>query len=436
MATVAIEVDLPPDITITAYERHGQGHGFEVSWPLPQRCQCDRCHREDKAYVEFKNTVQVVRDLDIWGEPSFWIYRPAYHRCPWCNYRQFLIPPFKRKDVSYTDRFEQQVLRLLIGSNEEEVARRLGISAEMVALIVGHQLADAQAKEIDPQRVITDVGIDELSLKKRHKLYATILTDLTNPDQPEVLAVADGRDEAAARKCLVKLTETQRWQVRTYRADMAVPFHNACRELLPNAKPVVDRFHVAKKFNEVLDQQRKKITRTYQAKLSAAQRKEFRSLMWEFRRHPKDLTKEEKQKLEALFQKLPRLRILHEFRVRFQKIFDTARDRRRALRALVGLFVDMLDNFPELDGFIRTFENWQDEILNYFDARQTSAAVEGINNKARVILKRSYGLKSADTLWTRLILDLNRGKEVVLHTIEQMHDLIAGFRILFSPACT
>jgi transposase len=258
MATVTIEIDLPPEITITAYQRHGQGHGFEVSWPLPQRCRCDRCHREDKTYVEFKDAVQVIRDLDIWGEPSFWIYRPCYHRCPWCNHRQFFIPPFKRREVTYTYRFERQVLRLLIGSTEEEVARRLGISAEMVSLIIGHQLADAQAKQVDPHRQITDVGIDELSLKKRHKLYSTILTDLSNPEQPEVLAVAEGRDEAAARKCLEKLTETQRQQVRTYRADMAVAYHNVCRELLPNAKPVVDRFHVAKKFNEVIDDQRKK----------------------------------------------------------------------------------------------------------------------------------------------------------------------------------
>ncbi len=174
------------------------------------------------------------------------------------NHRQSLIPPFQRKDTSYTYRFEEQVLRMLIGSNEEEVARRLGISAETVGLIVRNQLADAQAKEIDPQRVLTDVGIDELSLKKRHKLYATILADLTNPERPEVLAVAEGRDEAAARQCLEKLTETQRRQVRTYRADMAQAFPNACRDLLPEAKPVVDRFHVAKKFNEAIDGQRKK----------------------------------------------------------------------------------------------------------------------------------------------------------------------------------
>jgi transposase len=258
MTTITLQVDLPPGVTVTSYQRVGDGHGFEVAWPLPHRCRCDRCRREDQAYIEYKDKVQVIRDLDLWGQPSFWVYRPAYHRCPWCHHRQHLIPPFKRKDTSYTYRFEQQVLRMLIGSNEEEVGRRLGISAEMVALIVRNQLADAKAKDIDPQRVLTDVGIDELSLKKRHRLYATILTDLTNPDRPEVLAVAEGRDEAAARKCLEKLTKPQRERVQTYRADMAQAFHNACRELLPNAKPVVDRFHVAQKFNQAIDGQRKK----------------------------------------------------------------------------------------------------------------------------------------------------------------------------------
>src|SRR3954470_18222640 len=258
MATVTIDVDLPPGVTVTAYQRHGDGHGFEVSWPWPERCRCDRCHREEGARIELKDSVQVVRDLDIWGQPSFWAYRPAFHRCPCCGHRQHLVPPFKRKDTSYTYRFEQHVLRLLIGSTEEEVARRLGISAETVGLIVRNQLADARAKTVDAQRVVTDVGIDELSLKKRHKLYVTILTDLTHPDRPEVLAVAEGRDEAAGRNCLEKLSEAQRRQVHTYRADMGPAFHAACRGLLPNAQAVIDRFHVAKKFNEVVDRERKK----------------------------------------------------------------------------------------------------------------------------------------------------------------------------------
>ena len=178
----------------------------------------------------------------------------------------------------------------------------------------------------------------------------------------------------------------------------------------------------------------KKITRAYKAKLSKAERKEFRALMWEFRRDPEELTEQEKQKLEGLFRRLPRLRSLYQMRVRFRKIFDNARDRRKAQRDLVGLFLDMLDDFPELDAFIRTYEAWEEEILNYFDAGQTSAAVEGLNNKARVILRRSYGLKGADSLWTRLILDVNRATDVVLYTIGQIKEWVAGFRALF--ACT
>lgn len=259
MATIAIEVDLPPGVTLTGYERCGDGHGFEVDWAWPDRCRCGRCGRASDARIEVKESVtQVVRDLDVWGQPSFWVYRPAFFRCPHCHHRQHLIPPFKRRDVSYTLRFERHVLRSLIGSTEEDVARRLGISAETVARIVRNQLADAGAQEVDPGRVVTDVGIDELSLKKRHRLYVTILTDLTHPDRPEVLAVAKGRDEAAGRACLGRLSAAQRGQVRTYRADMGPAYHAACRGMLGSAAAVIDRFHVAKLFNEAVDRERGK----------------------------------------------------------------------------------------------------------------------------------------------------------------------------------
>jgi transposase len=156
--------------------------------------------------------------------------------------------------------------------------------------------------------------------------------------------------------------------------------------------------------------------------------------MWEFRRRPEDLSDEETAKLDGLFERLPRLRTLYDLRVRFQRLFDTAPDRAKALRLLTELLVDVLEAFPEMDRFIRTFEAWQDEILNYFDARQTSGPVEGINNKARVIVRRAYGLKSAGSLWTRLVLDLNRSRDVARHTIEQIRGLVAGFRDAF--ACT
>jgi transposase len=122
--------------------------------------------------------------------------------------------------------------------------------------------------------------------------------------------------------------------------------------------------------------------------------------------------------------------------VRFKAIFDTASNRRQAALALTELYLDATDSFPELDGFFRTYEQWQEQILNYFESGQTSGVVEGINNKARVVTKRAYGIKSADTLWTRLILDLNRAGEIVVHTVASLRDLVRGFRAIFSTVCT
>ena len=147
---------------------------------------------------------------------------------------------------------------MLIGSNEAEVARRLGISADTVRFIVKNQLADSQALVIDPKRVITDMGMDEISLKKRHKLYVTIMTDLSDPQNPQVLAVMPGRDEQAAAACLNLLTPEQRERVLRYRVDMGASYNKACRTHLKNAKAVIDRFHVAKLFGEAVDGVRKK----------------------------------------------------------------------------------------------------------------------------------------------------------------------------------
>ena len=218
MARVMIEVDLPPDVEITGYERHQDGHGFEVRWPLPEHCRCQRGGHEDRAHSEFKMTPQAVRDLDLGGQPSSWIYRAPFHRGARCDHRQHLLPPFKRKDTAYTFRFEQFVLRAPIGSTAEDVARRRGISAETVEQIVANQVAED--RRIDPQRVITDIGLDELSLKKRHRLYVTLLTDLSDPARPQIVAVARGKGTAAALKGLDLLSEEQRQRVRTHRVDL------------------------------------------------------------------------------------------------------------------------------------------------------------------------------------------------------------------------
>src|SRR5512135_3043959 len=180
----------------------------------------------------------------------------------------------------------------------------------------------------------------------------------------------------------------------------------------------------------------KKLTREYKATLTKAERKAFRAEMWAFRRDPESLTPEEQRALGGLFLKIPKLKELYRVRLRFKEIFGTAPNRTTAARWLRELRRETEQLGLDLGPYFSTYDRWKTEILNYFDARQTSAAVEGVNNKARVITKRAYGLKSADSLWNRLILDLNRVSEAIGWSIEQIRQMARGLKALFDPACT
>lgn len=261
MAATSVEiiVDVPAGVTIGEYERIDNGHSFHVAWNFPDACVCETCKRQAPLNLVEKAKFLVIRDLEIWGQPSFFVYQDVQHRCG-CGHRQALIPPFKRKDVKYTYRFEEHVLACLIKSTAEDVATQLGISAETVERIVKNRIEDAKAKKVDPGRKIKNVGLDEISLRKGHKAYATLLTDLTDPAKPEILAVAKGRDEAAGRQCLEVLAAEQRQAVETHCTDMGAAYLSACKALLPNSQSVIDRFHVAKKLGEVADTLRKKTT--------------------------------------------------------------------------------------------------------------------------------------------------------------------------------
>lgn len=58
-----------------------------------------------------------------------------------------------------------------------------------------------------------------------------------------------------------------------------------------------------------------------------------------------------------------------------------------------------------------------------------------VNNKARVITKRCYGVKSVGTLFSRLILDLNRTSEAVGQSIADLRQIAAGRKAVFLGFC-
>ena len=54
------------------------------------------------------------------------------------------------------------------------------------------------------------------------------------------------------------MTPERRAAVETHRVDMGKVYGPVCNDLLPKSRLVVDRFHVAKQFNDVVDDLRKK----------------------------------------------------------------------------------------------------------------------------------------------------------------------------------
>ena len=205
------------------------------------------------------------------------------------------------------------------------------ISAETVDRIVENQLTED--RQIDPQRVITDIGLDELSLKKRHRLYVTLMTDLSDPTRPQILAVERGRDTTATLKCLDRLTQEQRQQVRTHRVDMGPAYPGGVRPEVPHSRAVTDRFHVAKKFNEVVDSSRKYHSRV-QGEADQGPAKSLSVPNVGLPPRSRELRSRGEASVGGPLRG-PALRPLYKVRLRFKEIFDTAH-RPIAGHALVG----------------------------------------------------------------------------------------------------
>lgn len=431
---VSVELDLPEGVELVEYCRMEQGHGFHVRWTPNEAFHCNRCGHVEATVPEAKNTFYTVRDLDLWGQPTFLVHQPLLHCCSRCGHRQHLVPPFKRKDTQYSFRFERDVLRRLRGSTATAVAHDLGIDPGTVEAIADQQIADAQAKQVDPTRTITDVGIDEISLRKGHRLYVTLLWDLSQA-KPELLAAAQGRDEAAVRACAEKLSEKQRLEVKTVRSDMGAAMLTATK-YFRNAQSVIDRFHVAKRVGEFADGLRKKITQQYKQRLSKEERKQFRSQMWLFRRRWDDLDEQQQATLDGLFDELPDLGQVYWLREELAQIFDQAPDRSTAAQRLDAWCTDAAAAPEDWSPVLSCLAEHRAGILAYFDERKTSGVVEGLNNKARVILKRCYGLKSLDTFWTRLVVEFAAFVECSQRTVAELRTLAHTIRASFCRAYT
>ena len=156
--------------------------------------------------------------------------------------------------------------------------------------------------------------------------------------------------------------------------------------------------------------------------------------MWAFRKRPQDLSDEERAQLQTLFEQIPELSLPYHFRWAVTDIFDAPLSRAEAARQSEDLRQLMV--VDDEDGAVllevsNNYDKHRDASPDYFDDRKTSGPVEGLNNKARVITKRCYGVKNTKTLWNRLCLDVNLATQAAWFTVQEIHTLANRIREVF-----
>lgn len=110
----------------------------------------------------------------------------------------------------------------------------------------------------DKIKMIDALGIDEISLKKGHKDYVTIITGYLL-GTVRILGVLEGRKKETVEEFFRKIPERLRKTVKYVCSDMYDGFVNAAYSVFgKDVKVVIDRFHVAKKYRGCLDDLRKK----------------------------------------------------------------------------------------------------------------------------------------------------------------------------------
>lgn len=405
MTEISIFLDIP-EITVFGVERTKQGD-YHIS--VTNSNTGTHCRKCGKFIVKFHGYDKeiVLRHLPILDNKVYIHIKPQRFQCPYCLDK----PTTTQKSSWYTARslytttYEEYLLRCLINSTIEDVSIKENIGYEsMMGVLKRHVNEEVDWDKI---KMIDALGIDEISLKKGHKDYVTIITGYLL-GTVRILGVLEGRKKETVEEFFRKIPERLRKTVKYVCSDMYDGFVNAAYSVFgKDVKVVVDRFHVAKKYRGCLDDLRKKEMRELKKCLPEEDYKELKGAMWIVRKDESELTAEEKKVRDTLFIYSPDLKKGYDLSNNLTDIFNENYTKAEGIVRIRQWMKDAEESaLTCFDSFIVTLENRLDEISNYFERRLSSGFVEGLNNKIKVIKRRCYGIFNVKHLFQRIYLDL------------------------------
>ena len=400
-----------PNVNVLKTEMNAQGDYIITVESTQTSTTCRCCGREISKFYGHGKWIQ-LRHLPILGRRVYIRLRPKRYECPYCDDHPTTTQKLDWYEAKspHTCAYDQHLLLQLVNSTLADVSRKEDVGYDAVEGAIQRYIAAVVDWSAFDELGV--VGIDEIALHKGRSSYVAIITTRQADGQVALLTVLPDRKKKTVRAFLETIPERLRPTLRTVCTDMWKGYAKAAKEFAA-AHPevalmvVVDRFHVAKNYRAGVDDLRKQVRRRLKQELSKEAYEEIKGVMWPFRKNNRDLTADERKKLRRLFVHAPQLKLAYTLREELTAIFESILTKKVASHRLQKWQEKVRrSGLSCFDKFLKTLNNWWDEITNYFVDRLSSGFVEGLNNKIKTLKRRCYGLFRIPQLFQRLFLDL------------------------------
>jgi transposase len=401
---VTIPLDIP-DIQVIKSEINSANELIITVESTKTSTICSGCGRVARKFQGHDDWVK-VRYLPVFGHPTYLRYRPKRYRCEYCEGQPTTTQrlDWHEPNSPNTYAYEEHILLQLVNSTIEDVAIKEKLNYDRVLGILERHICEKVDWSVYTR--IGVLGLDEIALLKGHRNFVVIVTAKRN-GRISLLGVLPDREKDTVVEFLRSIPERLKKTITTACTDMYEGYTEAIKEELPQARLVIDRFHVARAYRDCLDEVRKVELRRLKKDLPAEDYALLKGSMWALRKRPQDLSPEETRILRKLFNLSPDIKAVYDLQNRLTEIFDEHIPQEAAKTKITAWIVEVAKTgLRYFDGFLNTLARWMEPILNYFIARETSGFVEGFNNKIKVLKRRCYGITNLTHFFQRIYLDI------------------------------
>jgi transposase len=348
---------------------------IQVAPPMDAR-PCPACGSGER--TRHGTDSQVIRDFPMHGKQvQLHIDRQRY-RCKACRKTWFEDLPQVDERHSLTCRLVCYVKTQALVRTFVSIAADLCIDEKLVRTLFQEAVTDlARTVDFPTPRVL---GLDELHLLGQPR---GMVTDI---EAHRIVEVLPDRKKQTVLRYLTHVPDMQ--QITCCVIDMHRPYLEALAEALPHASVVIDRFHVIKQLNTVVDQARK----AFHATLSDRQRRQLKHDRFVLLKRYRDLSERELLILEVWLNQFPELEAIYTCKELFADIYEV-QSKPEALERYVTFLerVEQCDIGDAFADFLGTIDHWHSQIFAYFDHRYTGGFVESANALARSVDRSGRG---------------------------------------------